>query len=287
MVLIMILGIISIFILHPSINAPQYISGTFPLWPILFITIACGAISGFHGLVASGTTSKQLEKESHGRSVGYGGMLLEGLLAVFVTLVVVAGVEWGSGVGQFHAILDQGWIVLFSSGFGNIVGQVMPFLTIGVAGLLGAFMVNQFILTSVDTSTRISRFLMTETLIPKLNNKVIATLITLIPAYLLAITNSYEKLWRLFGTSNQMIAAITLIGVSSYFIMKKVKTKFITIPAIFVLITTLSALVYLSIFPGGYLSQQNYELIIISGIMFILGVYIAFEGFKKLFKKNS
>ncbi len=282
MMLIMFVGIISLFILHPTIDAPTYMTSSFPLWPVLFITIACGAISGFHGLVASGTTSKQLEKESHGRSVGYGGMLLEGLLAIFVTLVVVAGVKWGASPGQFKAILDQGWIVLFSSGYGNIVGSAMPFLTIGIAGLLGAFMVNQFILTSVDTSTRLGRFLITETLIPKINNKIVATIITLVPAYLLAITNSYETLWRLFGTSNQMIASITLIGISSYFIMKKINVKFIVIPALLVLLTTLASTLYLTFNVNGYISTGNYSLGIISLLMFALGIYVAFIGLRKI-----
>src|SRR3972149_6739123 len=98
--IILILGLIAIAIVNPSINAPEYIrSSIFPLWPILFITVACGAISGFHGLVASGTTSKQLAKESHGRAVGYGSMIGEATLAILVILVSAAGLKWGAGIG--------------------------------------------------------------------------------------------------------------------------------------------------------------------------------------------
>ena len=289
MTLILLLGIVAFFIARPLINAPAYISSSvFPLWPILFITVACGAISGFHGLVASGTTSKQLSKESHGRPVGYGGMILEGTLAILVTLVIISGLSWGGGVGSFQTTLEKGWIVLFSTGFGNIVGKVIPFLSVGVAALLGAFMVNQFILTSVDTSTRLGRFIITENLAPKLKNKVLTTLITLVPAWLLAVTSTYETLWRLFGTSNQLIASITMIGVSAFFISKGTTKKigFILIPAIFVLVTTLSALIYLTFRSGGYIGTGNFVLAGISLLMFVLGAFVAWEGFNILRKKK-
>jgi carbon starvation protein len=288
--LLLLLGIIAFFIISPAISAPAYISGAaFPIWPILFITVACGAISGFHGLVSSGTTSKQLAKESHGRLVGYGGMLGEGLLAVLVTVVAVAGVKWGEGIaGGFQATLEKGWVVLFSSGYGNIVGSLgIPGITIGIAGLLGAFMVNQFILTSVDTSTRLGRFVISETLAKKLKNRMITTLITLVPAYILAVTRSYEELWRLFGTSNQLIASISLIGVAAFFISKKTKVKFIVIPALFVLATTMAALVYMSLFPGGFFASGKYVLGGISMLMFILGAIVSFEGFRALGKKHN
>ncbi len=286
--LILLLAIVSFLIVRPIISAPGYISGAiFPLWPILFVTVACGAISGFHGLVSSGTTSKQLAKESHGKIIGYGAMLGEGLLAIIVTLIVVAGVEWGTGAGQFTEILGKGWIVLFSSGFGNIVGKVgIPGITAGIAALLGAFMVNQFILTSVDTSTRIGRFVLSENLFPKLKNRYISSLLILIPAWLLAVTSSYENIWRMFGTSNQLIASITLIGLASFFIAKKTKVKFIIIPAIFVLITTLSALVYIVFSSTGFLVEKNYILTAISIFMFILGLIVAVEGFNILRKKR-
>ncbi len=287
--LLMLLGIVSVFIVRPEINAPAYISNPiFPLWPILFITVACGAVSGFHGLVASGTTSKQLAKESHGKAVGYGGMLLEALLAVFVTIVVISGLKWGTGTGGFQTELGKGWIILFSSGYGNIVSQVgIPFLTLTVASLIGAMMVNQFILTTVDSSTRLGRFIVSESLITKLKRKkILVTLLILIPAWLLAITNSYETMWRLFGTSNQLIAAITMIGISAYFISKKINVKFIVIPAVLVLGTTLSALLYLTFRQGGYIGQGSFVLAGISMLMFVLGIFVAIEGFQVLRRKK-
>ena len=286
----LLLGFVGVLIVRPIINAPSFLSSIeFPLWPVLFITVACGAVSGFHGLVSSGTTSKQLSKESDARRVGYGSMLLEGLLAILVTIIAIAGLSWETGVvGNFQDLLSKGWIILFSNGFGNIIGKLgVPFLTVSIAGLIGAFMVNQFILTSVDTSSRLGRFVFSETLFPKLKDRFLVTLIVLIPAWLLAITNSYQTLWRLFGTSNQLIASITLIGVAAYFISQKIKVKFILIPMFFVLVTTLYSLVYLTFRTGGYLSEGNFALVIISMLMFILGIMVSLEGFKEIIKKGS
>ena len=289
--LILLLGMVSVLIVRPEISAPAYIANPiFPLWPILFITVACGAVSGFHGLVASGTTSKQLAKESHGKAVGYGGMLMEATLALFVTIVIIAGLKWGiaSPGLNFQTELGKGWIVLFSSGFGNIVSSVgIPFLTFAVASLIGASMVNQFILTTVDSSVRLSRFIISESLITKLRKRrIFVTLLILVPSWLLAVTNSYETLWKLFGSSNQLIASITMIGVSAFFISSRIKVRFIVIPAFLVLITTLSALLYLTFSSGGYITNGNFVLAGISMLMFALGVFVAWEGFKILRKKS-
>jgi len=227
-------------------------------------------------------------KESHGKSIGYGSMLIEAILAIVVIIVVIAGLNWGSGVGSFQFELSKSWIALFASGYGNIVGSIgIPLITATVAGLLGAFMVNQFILTSVDTSTRLSRFIISESLIPKLKNKLLITLLVLIPAWLLAVTNSYDNLWRLFGSSNQLIASITMIVVASFFISRNQKVKYIIIPAIFVLITTMSALLYLTFSPQGHLFSGNWVLTIISLAMFALGLLVAWEGFSFLKKASK
>ena len=286
--ILLLLGIVSVLIVRPEVNAPAYISNPiFPLWPILFVTVACGAISGFHGLVASGTTSKQLAKESHGRAIGYGGMLLEGTLAVFVTIVAIAGLSWGSGDLNFQTELGKGWIVLFSSGYGNIVSSVgIPFITFSVASLLGGAMVNQFILTTTDASARLGRFIISENLFTKLRKRrILTTMLILVPSWILAITNSYEVLWRLFGSSNQLIASITMITLASYFVSRKMNVKFIVIPAILVLTTTISALIYLTFRNGGYFQTGEYILAIISLGMVALGLMIAKEGLQKILKK--
>ena len=287
MLLIIALGFISILITQPTINAPHYIASTpFPLWPILFITVACGAVSGFHGLVSSGITSKQLTKESHGRSIGYGGMLLESVLALLVITVVIAGISWTDPQG-FHFTLQKGWIILFATGFGNLVGSLgIPLITTTLAGLLGAFMVNQFILTSIDSSTRLSRFVLSENLFPRLKNRFLTAFIIIVPAWILAITNSYQSLWRLFGSSNQLIAAITLITITSYFVQKKMKVTFILLPALFVLITTVAALAYMIFRPQGFLQTGNIFLTLIATTMMLLGVIIGWKGLRKLQERN-
>jgi carbon starvation protein len=195
--------------------------------------------------------------------------------------------KWGPGIGTFQTELGKGWIVLFSSGYGNIVSKVgIPFLTLTVASLIGAMMVNQFILTTVDSSARLGRFIISESLITKLKRKkIFVTLLILIPAWILAITNSYETMWRLFGTSNQLIAAITMISISAFFISKKIDVKFIVIPAVLILGTTLSALLYLTFKTGGYISQGSFVLAGISMLMFVLGAFVAKEGFDILRKR--
>lgn len=280
LIIFLILGFLSVFIVRPVLNAPQAIHSTFPVWPILFITVACGAVSGFHSLVASGTTSKQLAKESHGRFIGYGGMVAEGLLALLVVLFV-SSLSWNSGSLNFLSSLEESWVIAFGNGFGNIVSKIgIPFLSFSIVSLLGAFMVNQFILTSLDTSTRLSRMVISETFSSKIfKNKAFAVLITIIPAYLLAVTNSYAQLWRLFGSANQLIAAIALITISAYFIEHKKNIKFLIIPTIFMIITTISALIYGLFNKEGYLLTGNWLLTIISFALIILAFIVSYEGF--------
>lgn len=285
LILFLVLGFSGILIVRPAINSPQIIQGNFPMWPILFITVACGAISGFHALVASGTTSKQLAKESHGRFVGYGGMIAEGLLALLVVLIV-SSLPWNLGELNFVDSLNQGWIIAFGNGFGNVIGRLgVPLLTFSIASLIGAFMVNQFILTSLDTSTRLSRFVLSETFKNKIfKNKLFCVLITVIPAYVLAITNSYSNIWRMFGTSNQLIAAIALITISAYFVEHKQKIKFLLIPTVFMLITTLSALFYELFRKQGYIFTGNWILSLISFALIVLALIVSYEGFNVLRK---
>lgn len=287
LILFLILGFASIFIIRPEINPPAIMQASFPIWPILFITVACGAISGFHSLVASGTTSKQLAKEKHGRFIGYGGMLAEGLLALLV-LLMVSSLAWNSGNLNFLGSLENGWAVAFGNGFGNVISQMnIPFLTFSIASLIGLFMVNQFILTSLDTSTRLSRLIISETLESKIfKHKVLGVLITVIPAYILAITNAYSNIWQLFGSANQLIAAVALITISAYFVEHKKKIRFLILPTAFMIITTLSALVYSLFNKNGYILTSNWLLTIISFALIALALIISYEGFQIL-KENK
>ncbi len=296
------LGIVSMLLVHPTFSAPFYsgnlFSGEVPIWPLLFITVACGAISGFHTMVATGTTSKQLDRETDGKLVGYGGMIMEGVLAFLVVFVVSAGLYWGiapDGISEeasllyFHTALKDSWIVAFGSGFGNIVAQLeIPFLTSAVAGLLGAVMVKTFIITSLDTSTRLGRFIFAETIashIPVLKNKVVSTAILLVPAYFLAVTNSYATIWKLFGSSNQLIAAIALIVISAYLTGIKRPAIYTLVPAVFMAITTIASLVWGIFNPySGYfvVKGDDFELGIISTILIFLSIIVTIDGIRAI-----
>ncbi len=285
------IGIAAIIISRPEINAPATIPFSLsqvPLWPILFITVACGAVSGFHAMISSGTTSKQLAKESHGKFIGYGAMIAEGIVALLVVIFVIAGLKWNPGFALtgnldfFADALASGWIVAFGRGFANIVGSAFPFIPFVLLIILGSLVVNTFILTSLDTSTRIGRMIASEA-IPrksKINKKFLLTLVTLIPAFLLAITNSYSSLWRMFGASNQLIAGIVLIAITAYLVEHKKPSLYTLIPSIFMIITTLAALFY-----GLYnyfFKEMNMSLAIISLILIIFAVFVTIETLAKI-----
>jgi len=298
----MLLGVLGIIIVHPSFQAPitrgAFMVDKRPIWPILFITVACGAISGFHTMVATGTTSKQLAKESHGKIVGFGGMIMEGVLALLVVIFVSCGLKWGFAPAHathaeaalyFHSALDKSWIIVFGSGFGEIVGNIgIPGLSVGFAGLLGAVMVKTFVMTSLDTSTRLGRFVFVETIarhIPILRNRFIATAILLIPAYILAVTNTYGDIWKLFGSSNQLIAALTLITITAYLAGIKRPTIYTLLPAVFMCITTISALLWSTFNPWtGYLivAEKNWLLGILSMLLVTLAGFVSLDGFRAI-----
>ncbi len=285
--LFLLLGLVSVFIASPVINAPAVKISSFPVWPILFITVACGAVSGFHSLVSSGTTSKQLSKEKEGRFVGVGGMLAEALVAVLVVIFISAGLKWttpiGGDINFFQNAFSAGWIVAFSQGFANIVGQVFKFMNPKLLILIASLIVNTFILTSLDTSTRIGRMISSEAL-PKIkyNNKFLLTLLILIPAYLLAITNSYATLWKLFGSSNQLIAAVVLLAITAYLVELKKPRWYTLIPGIFMIITTLAALIYQTFGSTGYLANGNIPLVVISLVLVLFALIVSYEVVKKI-----
>ncbi|OEU71164.1 MAG: hypothetical protein BA863_12295 [Desulfovibrio sp. S3730MH75] len=302
------LGFAGILFIHPTISAPfhqgDFMSGDKPIWPILFIIVACGAVSGFHSLVSTGTSSRQLDRESAGRPVAFGGMIVEGALAVMVIMVVAAGLHWGNApVGLsseasgmwFGTALKKGWIVAFGNGFGGLVGGLhIPLLTAPIAGLLGAVMVKSFILTTLDSGTRLGRFLVAETLGRKIQffgkSRVASTLLVLIPGYLLAVTNSWANVWKLFGASNQLIAAITLTTITAYLAHQKLPRRYTLLPAVFMLVTSSAALAWEAFAPkSGYFTSPtpSYDLGSISVILLILALLTVYKAFAVIFKPKD
>jgi carbon starvation protein len=242
------LGIIGVFFGGYEIKQPAFKtwnSGgmTGLLFPFLFVTIACGACSGFHGLVCSGTTSKQIDREPHMRAIGYGGMLAEAFVAL-IAMVTVMKVAQGDLAG-----LKPGTI------YGNGIGDFMT-LIIGekhrnYAITFGAMAFSTFVFDTVDVSTRLGRYIVQELF--RWQSRFgawVGTLLTVaLPVYFIAFApaGSWVKFWTLFGASNQLLAALTLLAITVWLHQRRQHVAFTLIPMLFVLVTTLYALVKLTI----------------------------------------
>lgn len=288
----MVAGFVGLFVTHHTISAPfstGLVSSKGPIWPMLFIMIACGAVSGFHSLVSSGTTSKQLDRESHAKPVAFGGMITEGALALLALLAVSAGLSWGGGEAEgsartFQAFMHAGAadpIGAFAAGFGAFTE---PFLGSSIGVLVGVTMINAFVLTTLDTSVRLARFITVETAGPyvkPLANRYLATLIVVLAAYALAATGSVWSLWKMFGASNQLVAALAMLVVTIYLLKKKRPTIFTLAPAIFMLVTTCGALIWQGY---GYLTAEepNYTLAVASLVLLALAIFVGINGFVAL-----
>lgn len=295
----LILGYIGLIFFHPVMNAPPFVSffsreGS--LWPMLFVLIACGAISGFHSLIAGGTTAKQLPKESKGKLIGFGGMLTEGALAGLVVLIASSGLIWDTsgaknefGFQYLMRSVEQGGgggpIVAFATGFGKFVSSIPSIpLTFGI--FFGTLMLNAFVLTTLDTSTRLGRYIFGELMGGKkslLSNKWFVTLITISFASILALTESYKAIWPVFGASNQLVAGLALLTVSGYLIGVKKPSKYTLYPSIFMLLTTISALLYQGY---NFLKKGRFLLGVISFILVILALTIVYDA-RKIFSKRK
>lgn len=267
------LGTLGILFQHQALQGSFYLgfgSKIGPLWPMLFVTIACGAISGFHSLIASGTTSKQISNERYAPRIGYGGMLLEGLLAC-IALISVALLS----SALFRSTLtNTGVVSAFGKGYGLVV---FPFL--GRYGESFAILVlNAFILTTLDTATRITRYVLNEVFNWK--EKFFTTLLPVLLASLLAFSGKWMNIWAIFGSANQLIAALALIIVSGWLLRKKRSIFYTVIPAIFMVLVTLSALVYKLV---SFLREKNFLLTLISLMLISLSIWVIWEA-KFLFK---
>ncbi len=239
------IGILCILISAPAMQSAAFTEfhpaewGTRagPMWPMLFVTIACGAISGFHSLVSSGTTCKQIDNEAHACRVGYGGMILEGLVGVLVIICVGSSLS----AGDLRDVLGEnggGPITAFSIGYGRITEPIL-----GDYGTAFAVMaLNAFILTTLDTGTRIGRYLTSELF--GTNDMYISTALVTGCGGALALTGQWSALWPAFGTSNQLIAALALLVGSCWMIRRGKSAVYTLVPAIIMLVTTLAAFLF-------------------------------------------
>lgn len=271
-------GVISIFITQPQINLPAYQGfepetwpKAGPLFPMLFVTIACGAISGFHSLVSSGTTCKQIDKETHACRIGYGGMLMEGLVAVMVLICVGAGL---TEIRLGEILRSSSPIGAFAEGYGNLSSFLWGD---GFGKSFAILALNTFILTTLDSATRIARYLTMDLF--KIANKYIATLIVIILAGGLALSGQWKVIWPAFGTANQLIAGLSLL-VASCWLMNRGKPAWYTlIPSLLMLMITMSAF-GIQIYRSLMGSQPDYFIAITAMILVVLSLIVFAEALK-------
>lgn len=274
-----IFGYAGLIISNPRIEQPAYVrfnASEGSLWPMLCVTIACGAISGFHSLIASGTTSKQLANERFARRIGYGGMLTEGLVAVMAVLAICAGLK----AKNLPALLKEiGPINSFAQGYAGLTKTILG----SYGGFIAVTILNAFILTTLDTATRISRYI-TEELFG-IKNRYLATILVVILSGSLALTGAWQKIWPVFGASNQLVAALALLVISSWLLARKKSIKLTVIPLIFMFLTAVFALF---IQARGYLkARTNYPLLGVTVILLILAFYLLFEAIRTIVKRAS
>ena len=287
------LAYVGFFVLGPQFEAPAVAlrpEGAPPLLPFVFITIACGAASGFHGLVSSGTTAKQLDRETHAKPIAYGGMIGESLLGLLATLACTAG--FGSEALWHDHYASWGAAEGLTSKIGAFIDGTTRFVTTlgisdGPARALIAMVVVSFALTTLDSATRLLRFNIEEIgesfRLPGLGNRYISTLLACSAIALFAFYKVDGKpaglaLWSLFGTTNQLLAGLTLTLVTLYLRQRGRAVWPAAVPAIFMLSSTLVAmLVNLRTFaPGG--AKDDPLLLGVGGVLFVLGVWLLIEA---------
>jgi carbon starvation protein len=247
------LGIIygAVLLATPTVVAPAINNNlpddTPPLVPLLFVTIACGAISGFHGLVSSGTSSKQLDRETDARFVGYFGAVGEGLLALGAIIATTAGFQTATQWSEFYDSFSSGGVPVFVEGGASIINAGLA-IPPGLSATILATMVVLFAATTLDTGTRLMRFVVQEVgeiggvKIPTS----IATLIVVVLAFALTFSQGADgaggmALWPLFGTTNQLLAGLTLTILTIMLIRKGRPFLPVLLPAVFVLFMTIYA----------------------------------------------
>ena len=274
---LIIAAVIGIFIANPEVKMDNDIVFKSPdlgyIFPVLFVTVACGAISGFHSLVASGTTSKQLNKESDAKIVGYGGMLIETFLAILsvIAVMVISREEYVS------QLLNHGPVSLFADGLGKIIAAIG--ISKQMATSFVALTVSAFALTTLDTCTRLARFTFQEyfddkehSTIKKVGaNRYIATTVVILSSIVLLSTGEFDVLWPIFGSANQLLAALALLAIAVWLIKKRINASFVLIPMYVMFAVALSSLCLFAI-----TNYQNgtYILAILAGALFLLAIVL-------------
>lgn len=301
LLIFMIAGaVIGVFVSNPSCNLKAFtgfnVDGQY-LFPILFVTIACGAVSGFHSLVSSGTASKQIKNEKNMLPVSFGAMLMESMLAV-IALIAVASFAKDEAASQGLTTQPQifaGAIANFLSVIGLPHSLVYTLITLAVSA---------FALTSLDSVARVGRLSFQEFFIDEdvdddnmspflkvVTNKYFATILTLVLAYLLAKVG-YAEIWPLFGSANQLLSVLALVACAVFLKKTKRQGVMLWVPMVFMMAVTFTALgltiVKLSkAFVTTGLSLGNTMQLIFAALLLVLGIIVAIQGVKKLMEKGN
>jgi carbon starvation protein len=301
-----------VLVSQPEIVAPALDlnpKGAPPILPFLFVTIACGAISGFHCLVSSGTTSKQIAHETDARVIGYGSMLMEGMLAVFVLVAVAAGIgllkdkaghigadRWANHYASWGAAKGLGAKVgAFVDGSANMLSFIGIPVALG-ATIMGVF-VACFAGTTLDTATRLQRYVISELGggigVKPLKNKYVATSVAVVTAGVLALSDGVGKggllLWPLFGATNQLLAALAFLVITVYLAKKGKPILYTLIPFFIMLVMTAWAITHqLGLFYDKYMSTgKDLHLLIITGVIVVLEIWMIIESAAAIIKSRK
>lgn len=277
--------ILGIFVAQPTISAPAIAvpPGDAPsILPFLFVTVACGAISGFHGLVASGTTSKQIASAPDARLIGYGAMLGEAVVALIATLAVSAGLaDWASHYHSYAAAAAGG-VSAFVEGAATFLGALG--MGVGTAQVLVAVMVISFAATSLDTGVRIQRYILSELGelygLTLLTNRYVASAVAVAIPFLLYLTGTEGTLWPLFGATNQILAGLSLVVVTVWLKQSGRAWVYTGAPMLFVLgAAGVSLFGNLAV----YLARGQYLLLAVGTLILALEAWIVLEGARAAF----
>lgn len=300
LIFMILAAVVGVFVANPSCNLKAFTSfcvdGQY-LFPILFVTIACGAVSGFHSLVSSGTASKQIKNEKNMLPVSFGAMLMESMLAV-IALIAVA--SFGDGEAAAQGLVTQPQI--FAGAIANFLTAIgLPY---NLVFTLINLSVSAFALTSLDSVARVGRlsfqeFFQEDEVNDKnmkswqslLTNKYFSTVVTLVLAYLLTKVG-YKEIWPLFGSGNQLLSVLALVACAVFLKKTKRQGAMLWIPMAFMIMVTFTALGMTIYHLGGQLVTTGLDLgntlqLIFAVLLLLLGIIVAVQGIKKLTEKDD
>jgi carbon starvation protein len=286
----LLFGIIGIFVLHPNFTLPAYTNFTItigPLWPIMFVTIACGAISGWHSIVSTSGTARQLENELDARPVGGGVMFVEMMLALFA--LIIAGTIYAAPA-EYGAAIAKGPGAVFAAGVSKFLGALGMPANIGQS--YGSVMMIVLAITIMQLVIRFMRIATSELLgdiSPVFKNAHIGTIIASILGITVVLTGWWQYLWVLFGGANQLMASLALMLVTAYLMSEGKSYAWTFYPMIFMFITTIAALLYTSytllqrVFSGKVTGEAligNTLMGVVGFFLVIAAIILGIEGFK-------